>query len=194
MSNKLVPFITPGSVSIQNGDDNSQLVDLNFDFPFYKTNYKQLTISTNGFVSFITNNEIRPYYADFITVLQGNVFYRSIDQSSVDLLTIQNEISQLLQTSFEAKNAFVITYDNVQLFSDRSDFANFQLILSTDSIQSYVTINYGSCLTSRYLPISEIVCLDNVYSIVRKTIVNPCESSNVNLTGKWIFNVTGDCK
>ena len=118
------------------------------------------------------------------------MFYRSINQSSADLLIIQNEINTRLQTNFVAKNAFVVTYSSVQSFFDRNDMANFQIILSTDSIKSYVTLNYGSCLkilTSTL--ITEIDYLNSILNLVTLSIVNPCTSSNVNLAGKWIFNV-----
>ena len=56
--------------------------------------------------------------------------------------TIKNEINQLLNLNFAAKNAFIVTYDHVKSINDDFDIANIQMILSTDSIKSYVTIYY----------------------------------------------------
>ena len=170
-------------------------------------NNTQVYISTNGYLLFspyigccsiimtTPTNIIAALNMDIITSSGGDVFYRSINQSSSDLITIQSEINQLLQTNFIAKNAFVVTYKSVQAYSNRNDTANFQIILSTDSIRSYVTLNYGSCFElSNYFPLSEINCLDKGSNLAKQLIVNPCSSSNVNITGKWIFNITEECK
>ena len=179
-------------------------------FPFYQQNFTQLIIDTNGFIFFpsptsyccssitrpIFSNVIAPYNVDLITIRFGQVFYRSIDAPSPDLETIQSEISLLLSTSFTATNAFIITYSNVQSFEVSTDFASFQIILSTNSAQSYVTINYGQCFSTSFLDTitTEIDCLNSAINMQINSIVNPCSSSNVNIIGKWIFNVSDQCK
>ena len=208
-------FIPAGNLAIPVGDDNSQTVDfMGFSFPFYKKYYSEITISTNGYVVFSSfnsslnssccfginrpqmSNLISAYNYDLISASNGNVFYRSVDTFSADLYTIQNEINQLLRTNFRASNAFVVTYANIASYSDRNDVANFQIILTTDSVQSYLTLNYGYCLQKpmAFQIITEIDCLDKSLNMVVNSIVNPCTSSNVNVIGKWIFNVTDECK
>ncbi len=196
------------------GDDNFEILNINFKYSFFKTNYTQMTVSTNGFLFFAspfssccniirpaTSNLISPLNYDLITSASGggNVFYKSLNQSasSNDLITIQNEINQLFkpQTNFTAKNAFVISYADAKSYYNSSDVTTFQIILSTDFIRSYVTISYDLCLTKTVglPPKSEINCLNKTNSLFEKYIVNPCSSSNVNLPGKWIFDVTNDC-
>ena len=45
-------LIPAGSEIIPHGDDNYQTLDLGFVFPYFKTNFTQLTVSSNGFVHF----------------------------------------------------------------------------------------------------------------------------------------------
>ena len=112
------------------------------------------------------------------------------------MITIQNEINLLIKTNFIARNAFVITYSNVSSYNDNSDIANFQIIFSTNSNRSFVTLNYGACLKkfNDIIIKSEINCVNKNNYPIEKHIVNPCGSSNVNLPGKWIFDITNECK
>ena len=180
---------------------------MNFVFPYFKTNNTHVRISTNGFILFYTSlsccsvtrptssNSIAAYNYDLITTsASGKVYYRSITQTNTDLTTIQNEINQYLTTNFVAKNAFLITYDNILSYTDRTDTAKFQIILSTDSQRSFLTINYVKCLLRQTsLPLSEFDCLDASNRFVQNFINNPCTSSNVNVPGKWIFNISSEC-
>ena len=53
------------STSMARGDDNFEILNMNFQYSFFKTNYTQLTVSTNGFLFFASPfssccNIIRP--------------------------------------------------------------------------------------------------------------------------------------
>ena len=139
-----------------------------------------------------SSNSIAAYNYDLITTTtSGRVYYRSISKTNTDLTTIQTEINQYLTTNFVAKNAFLVTYDNILSYTDRTDTAKFQIILSTDSQRSFLTINYVKCLLRQTsLPLSEFDCLDRSNRFVQNLINNPCSSSNVNVPGKWIFNIS----
>ena len=188
---------------------------MDFPFVYFGANFSQLTVSTNGFVFFsspvstccrinrpTSSNVIAAYNYDLTTdeANSGAVFYRSLNtsSSSSDLLRIQNEINTLVQrANFIARSAFIVTYDRVQSYYNRSEVATFQIILSSDlQRSSYVTISYESCLThtpSVQLK-SELDCLNSrLDGVYEKFILNPCGSSNVNVSGKWIFDVSNEC-
>ena len=107
-----------------------------------------------------------------------------------DLILIQNQINQFVSNSFVPTNAFIITFQGLTINSKPNDFVEFQVMLSSDSISSFVTINYCSCPFTNFLTQSGLYFLNNgAQNIV--SIVNPCTSSNVGFNGLWIFDVTG---
>ena len=210
------------------GDDNYQQVALGFSFPFFKTNYNQVSISTNGFIFFSTidpltvsgsnaiigaysaylSNSILAYNYDFYTLNGGLIYYQSFQGSSSVMSIIQADVNTLLTNSanFVPQNAFIITYDNVASSqatyfdgtSINGALGYFQIILTTDMAESYVILNYATCLKadsfSPGLPHTSINCVSNLNTIVERIFTNPCGSSNVNVPAKWIFSLNSDCK
>ena len=209
MFEKKASFINRGTTAMAKGDDNFVTLTNTFNIPIFQKNYTKFTVSTNGFV-FLSSpssrccNVVRPrlsnllsvYNADLITTRSGAVYYRSVEATSTDLAKIQNEINLYLKTSFVVKNALVITYENVRSYYYSNEFINAQLVLSTNGIKTYVTITYATCLTSTRTrkPLTEINCLTSTNRAVISSIVNPCKSSNVNVPGKWVFDVSNQCK
>ena len=147
-------MIQAGTTSITRGDDNSQVVSPGFSFPFHAVSQSQVTISTNGLVLFsrsgsnaITRpalvNGIAAYNQDLInTAASGSILYRTIRTGEADLTTIQNDINRFTN-NFAASNVFVITYNNIQAYADRTDTATFQIIMTTGSTKSFIVINYN---------------------------------------------------
>ena len=124
----------------------------------------------------------------------GLIGYQSISSPSNDLDNITNEINRLTHTKFSCKNAFIITYDKVRDYKTGKKIVTFQIILSTDdSLNSFVTLKYTDCLTP-YLTYPGIYCVNKKGLLVKIPIGDPCSSSNVNIKGTWIFDVTNECK
>ena len=133
---------------------------------------------------------IAPFADDLSTSKKGNIYYRLINNSQT-LNQIGLEISSLYylnKTSFVPTNAFIVTWDAVPPYSSSpaNTFASFQLIISTDGSNSFLTINYGSLGQSA----------DNGYKFqygsYKSTTIsssNPEYSSNVGVSGKWIFEM-----
>ena len=122
----------------------------------------------------------------------GNIYYQNALAS--DLILIKNKIN-LVDSSFTPNNAYVITYDQVPDFSTGLLKASFQIILATDSITSYVILQYFSCMSSLRVTPGLYYINQQCVSVLNKIEIstNPCSSSNVNEAGTWIlssFNLT----
>ena len=87
-------------------------------------------------------------------------------------------------------NAFIVTWYNVPYYitsyTSSNVYASFQLIISTDSSNSFLTINYGS------LGFDASDGYRFKYGSSKTTIAstNPEFLSNVGVSGKWIFNLS----
>ena len=188
---------------------------LNFQFSYFQRNYTSLTINTNGYITFrlyplsytidpnrpTLSDTIAPYNFYFNSLRSGNIFYRITTEYS-DLLFIESEINQLLnlQASFKASQAFILTFDRIMTKNNKIFKAmSFQTILSSNKNcnESYLTINYNSCVTNDTdninLPYSGFDCVNSTNQLIENLIINPCNSSNVGITGKWIFYVNTEC-
>ena len=123
----------------------------------------------------------------------GLIFYHNIYSFTEDFYKIKKEIN-LLSPSFVPNNVFKITYDKVRDYKTGKKIVTFQIILSTDdSLNSFVTLKYTDCLTP-YLTYPGIYCVNKKGLLVKIPIGDPCSSSNVNIKGTWIFDVTNECK
>lgn len=182
-------------------DDKAYQVNLGFTFPYFNQAFQTCYISINGFISFgfdVTSryfmqppsdkNVIAVFIYDLYTVRSGNITYRSInDSATLDL--IGSEITNLLRLNFDfiPSNAFVITFDSVAPFSGNGN-VSFQIIISTDSIYSFLTVNYGNLFISpKYESFYQYP--NNTVYIGKKYI--PCSSSqsNVNRNGTFIYQL-----
>ena len=135
-------------------------------------------------------NFIAPFDHDLDTTRNGNIYYRSTNIAQT-LNQIGQEINSLKysnRTNYMPTNAFIVTWYTVPYYISLSTSSNvyesFQIILSTDGSNSFLTINYGtlgfSASGGNYFQ----------YGSTRFTFTNPEYSSNVGANGKWIFPIS----
>jgi hypothetical protein len=120
----------------------------------------------------------------------GGIYYQNLNSQSNDFNSIKSDIN-LLNPSFNPTNLFRITYDNVPAWSSSSLFASFQIILASSSSSSYVLLKYTSCISERTFLTPPGIYYTSTNG--RESSFNfyyPCYSSNVNLTGIWVFDVS----
>lgn len=175
---------------------------MGFVFPYFDQSFSSCYISNNGFISFgypisyayytyppSGQNIIAPLVYDLYSAAGGDITYKSYGLNDIATLNIiGTEINQLLNANFIPNNLFVITFDAVKAFSV-SGTVSFQIILSTDSIKSYLTVNYGHLdfycdLTPYYQYVINNVLGQNSFSC-------SATSSNVNVNGKWVYPLFG---
>ena len=80
------------------GDENSDTVPINFNFNYFGQSYSQLTISTNGYISFGTSsstsgNWISALYYDLDTRTSGGIYYQNLNSQSSDFNSIKSDIN-----------------------------------------------------------------------------------------------------
>ena len=126
---------------------------------------------------------------DLDTRYSGGIYYQNLDSLSNDFNSIKSDLNRL-NSGFNPTNLFRITYDNVPDLSTGTLLASFQIILAMSSSSSYVLLKYTSCLSNRTLstPPGIYFTLYNGQQSFNQ-LSNPCNSSNVNLIGTWVFQV-----
>lgn len=192
--------MSEGDQLVPKGDDYSFPVNLNFSLPFYGKIFNSLYININGYILFDTNyssyyhppfdftHAVTPFCSDLYTQTGGNIYYKQIKNETI-LKLIGDEINNSTnKTSFLPNNSFTITYDSVRAYPGISNRnVSFQIIFSTDSNQSYVTLNYGRL---DFEPNETSSIQFNALGFFNKYFfTNLKSSSNVDLAGKWIFNL-----
>ena len=187
------------------GDDNYQIVSINFDFKFFNNIFTSLTINTNGYVYFnglagccsITlptlTNSISALNYDLDARTSGAIYYQNLNSSSSGFSSIKSDLNRL-NSSFIPANMFRITFDNVPTYSYSSILASFQIVLASDSSRSYVLLKYTSCLSSSVTLSTSpgLYYLSTNGQQLSMLVANPCTSSNVNLVGTWVFDVSSN--
>jgi hypothetical protein len=193
------------------GDDNFDLIPLNFSFSYFGQKFSNAYISTNGFILFnvigsCCPNDVRPNISNSIPALnldldttnKGGIYYHTLNSQSSDYSSIKSDLNRL-STTFTPTNIFRVTYLNVHLYWNASILVSFQILLASDASSSFVLLKYTNCA----LPNVNLLANPGLNYInaqqslveVLLTSLNPCSGSNVNVTGTYVFDVTSiNCK
>jgi hypothetical protein len=158
--------------------------------PYLDSFYLSYYISINGYIGFRSNiRHIYPYNIDINTRTGGNIFYRQIN--SLDLNNVKSEINKMNST-FSPTSGFVVTWYQVPRYGGSSTgFYTFQSIVISNGNQTYLVYNYDD----QALPIqwgSSSTGFENGNGINLfngNSSIIMGNSSNVNVTGRWIFQV-----
>jgi len=127
----------------------------------------------------------------------GQIYYQSLTQGSAYFTQAQAYVNKL-DSSFVARNVFMITYDRVLPYTNYNctDPTSFQVFLSSDGTKNYVTFSFTTCPTC--LPIRANSGLNRITSgnVFQElsTFSNGCTSTNVGQTKLWVMStgsVTG---
>jgi len=147
---------------IPSGDDSYTLANLGFSFSYFGSVFSQVSISINGYVCLGSNSGCRsvtrPTPHDILVGLNydlntgksgsGQIYYQSLNSSSSYFTQAQGYVNRL-DSSFRARNVFMVTYDRVLPHdSSCSNQTSFQVFLLTDGIKNYVAFKYELCPTS----------------------------------------------
>ena len=155
-----------------------------------------LNIATNGYVYFgqkepnvfnSVSNSVYAQNADLDTSMSGGIYYQNLNSQSNEFNSIKSDINRL-NSAFNPTDLFRITFDKVPVFRS-SLFTSFQIILASSSSSSFVVLKYTTCLATLIRTPALYYTLSNGRS-TKNEFFNSCESSNVNLTGTWVFDVS----
>ncbi|XP_066990557.1 nidogen isoform X3 [Macrobrachium rosenbergii] len=143
---------------LKKDDFSTTEIKLQVPLIFYGQIYESLFVNINGFVSFLTEIPnffnvqfpleypiIAPFYSDVDITRAGNIWYRETSDPRTVTRT-KNELKKYFGAAedFNPQGIFIVTWDGVGAFSQRSDRLNtYQLILATDGKESYAIFKYA---------------------------------------------------
>lgn len=134
------------------------------------------------------SNVISGYNVDLLTDRCGSLSTRSVSDQAV-LNTIGTEINTLATPSaaFQPTIAFVATWNQVCAYDYYTNgTVSFQIVISTDGDRAFLTLNYDLIEFSSYGVFYQYIDYNN--TLVKTTLpLSPEASSNVNVSGKWIY-------
>ena len=197
-----IPYGTGLDAFLASGDDETFTASLGFNFPFFGKYFSTAYININGYLSFtygnnvgfyigsatkgVSNYMIGAFVYDLYTSLGGYVSYRQVTDNSM-LTQIQAEINRLRDPSFNIQNAFVISWDSVRAFNNVPGTISFQILLSTDGVKSYCTINYGILNFQADQSFYEYVNSGGAVQLV--SFIGSGSTTNVGVSGRWIISM-----
>ena len=172
---------------------------LNFVFSYINRNYNAIKITKYGYVYFsqgstvTSGNSIVGLNFQGDISVYGGIFYQNLLSSSLAFNRTQSTINRV-NSGFIPTNMFRITYFNVPIAYNSNPLtvkASFQVVLASDSTKSYVVLNYTDCLAGAPLETYPgLLYLSQNGQQSSAFLENPCGSSNVNLIGNWVFDVS----
>ncbi len=172
---------------------------LNFVFSYVNRNFNAIKITKYGYLYFsqastvTSGNSIVGLNFDADTVSYGGIFYQNLYSPSLAFNRTKSTINRV-NSGFVPTNMFRITYLNVpKIYSNNpvTVKASFQVILASDSTKSYIVVNYTDCLADAPLETYPgLLYLSQSAQQSSAFLENPCGSSNVNLIGNWVFDVS----
>lgn len=212
VSNVSLPNFLPFGTAFGDRDIyDGYYLTLGYNFPFLTQSYTLLRIGSNGLINF-------NYYSSYIPMKSPNYyptiapywtspvyfyksfFLRQVYNNSTEVAQIKKELKRAdsLFNSSSPMNATIVTWYQVKSgFSLTSSPNNtFQCVLATNGMDSYLIFNYDnltwpndSSVFIGYDTGDQQTYFMNSYSFSNKsaTIYN---TSNVNITGKWIHRVS----
>ncbi|KAM8985778.1 sushi, nidogen and EGF-like domain-containing protein 1 [Ara ararauna] len=152
---------------------------------------------------------VAPYWADVDNVLGGDVFYRQTTDPAL-LALITSDINQYFPTiPYTATWALVATWDHVAYYGSTTNKGNtFQAVLTTDTKRSFIILNYwdiqwttgaasdgdpetgfGGTPAHAGFNSGDDSNYYNIPGSQTEAIINITKTSNVNVPGRWVFQV-----
>ncbi|NXW66419.1 TECTA protein, partial [Eurystomus gularis] len=152
---------------------------------------------------------VAPFWADVNNVKGGDVFYRQTTEPAL-LERITEDINRYFPTiPFRATWAFVATWDHVAYYGTESQKGNtFQAALTTNTERSFIILNYwdiqwttgvasggdaetglGGTPAHAGFNSGDDKNFYNIPGSQTDAIINITTTSNVNVPGRWVFQV-----
>ncbi|NXT88252.1 TECTA protein, partial [Anhinga rufa] len=152
---------------------------------------------------------VAPYWGDVDNVRGGDIFYRETTDPAL-LARITKNINQYFpKIPYTAKWAFVATWDHVAYYGSTTNKGNtFQATLTTDTETSFIILNYwdiqwttgtasggdpetglGGTPAHAGFNSGDETNFYNIPSSQTEAIINITKTSNVNVPGRWVFQV-----
>ncbi|XP_040977901.1 IgGFc-binding protein-like [Aquila chrysaetos chrysaetos] len=152
---------------------------------------------------------VAPYWGDVDNVRGGDVFYRETTDPTL-LARVTKDINQYFpKIRYAATWAFVATWDHVAYYGSTTNKGNtFQAVLTTNTKTSFIILNYwdiqwttgaasdgdpdtglGGTPAHAGFNSGDETNFYNIPGSQTDAIINITKTSNVNVPGRWVFQV-----
>ncbi|NXV81813.1 TECTA protein, partial [Atlantisia rogersi] len=152
---------------------------------------------------------VAPYWGDVDNVLGGEVYFRETTQPGL-LARVTRDINRYFPSMpFTATWAFLATWDHVAYYGSTTSKGNtFQAVLTTDTRLSFIILNYwdiqwttgaasdgdpetglGGTPAHAGFNSGDATHYYNIPGSETPAILNVTQTSNVNVPGRWVFQV-----
>ncbi|XP_056100772.1 alpha-tectorin-like [Rhinichthys klamathensis goyatoka] len=204
-----LPFGFGDTLNPVSDDGSSPAISLQQPFRYFGRTHSQIFVNNNGHLTFAAPRSsytpiqnpgidiIAPFWTDLDNRRGGTISYRQ-DKSSAVLAQVTAAVKQYFPNiTFSASSAFVATWANVPYYNG-GGVLSFQVVLVSSVHGSFILINYGDMAATRRIWRAGYNTADSVNSFTIP-VTNASElssSSNINVNGRWSFQVDGspNCK
>ncbi|XP_017210066.1 sushi, nidogen and EGF-like domain-containing protein 1 isoform X1 [Danio rerio] len=193
-------------------DGGSSVIPLLSPFLYFGRTYQQIYVNNNGDLTFSQNLEqyvpyvfpgngsqdiIAGLWTDLDNRERGVVSYNQYTNGSVLTRATQDINNYFPYLTFTASWVFVATWDKVAYYPVTDTKTSFQMVLISDSSNSFVLMNYGDiAVAGQQVEAGYDTINSTNYFVIPGSnngisISNLQNSSNVSDPGRWVFRVDG---
>uniref|UniRef100_A0A672L893 NIDO domain-containing protein n=1 Tax=Sinocyclocheilus grahami TaxID=75366 RepID=A0A672L893_SINGR len=183
---------------------SSPLIPLAQPFVYFGVIYNQLHVNNKGYLTFnglfsqsypnyfpaySTRDIIAPLWTNIDITQKGTISYRLVTDSRL-LNRASKDVNQYYPNlNFSASWVFIATWDKVPNYIYRQK-STFQVVLVSGKNMSFTLMHYGH-IGPTYFVSSGYDTSDSTdfFSIPVSDVTYLSYTSNVNVTGRWVFRV-----
>ncbi|KTG01461.1 hypothetical protein cypCar_00034351 [Cyprinus carpio] len=183
---------------------SSPLIPLAQPFVYFGLIYNQLHVNNKGYLTFnepfsqsypnsfpaySTRDIIAPLWTNIDITNKGTISYRQVTDSHL-LNRASKDINQYYPNlNFSASWVFIATWDKVPYFINRRT-STFQVVLVSGKNMSFTLMHYGNIGPTYYVNYGyDTSDSTDFFSIPVSDVTYLSYTSNVNITGRWVFRV-----
>ncbi|GAA6088480.1 uncharacterized protein LOC113662189, partial [Tachysurus ichikawai] len=198
------PFWHGTEVNFFDNIGSSSQITLQQPFRFFGSSEYTIYVNKNGILSFSeplgeaspdhnrdnNTNIIAPLWTDFETDYSSRVNYQEVTSGPLLFRATQDINTMFPESPFYATWIFIATWQTMS-FANSTGNATFQAVLVSNNIDTYVILNYGEIDSTDQSWLAGYEAVDGrSFIIPEKDTFNLSSSSNVQIPGRWAFQVT----
>ncbi|XP_058261506.1 alpha-tectorin-like [Hemibagrus wyckioides] len=195
------PFWDVTEVDLFANNGGSSQITLQQAFPFFGSYKSTIYVNKNGVLSFsepLTESSpdlnmgtdiIAPLWTDFEANYHDRVIYKEVTSGPLLFQATQDINTMFPGKDFYATWLFIATWQTMS-FINNTGSATFQAVLvSNGTDASYVMLNYGEIDSTDQYWLAGYKAVDDISNIIQEDIFTLSSSTNVQIPGRWAFQV-----
>ncbi|XP_026078957.1 uncharacterized protein LOC113056404 [Carassius auratus] len=192
-------------MSPRSDDGSSPLIPLLQPFVYFGREYDKIFVNNNGdltfdepffwwranyFPAYSSVDIIAPLWTDIDNSKKGTISYRQVTDAHL-LNRASRDINKYFPNlKFSATWVFIATWDKVPYFGNIKAESTFQVVLVSGKNMSFTLMHYDFITPTESVESGlDTINSTNFFSIPVSDVTNLTYSSNVNVTGRWVFRV-----